>query len=143
MILYVRQSAWLGAEPDDKGLASKGAKKSRLAKMRQERGDDDYYPEMPPCESRYLLGYLMFDLGPSFAAGSMGPGQPELELAAWQSNTGIVLSPWESRVLKRLSLEYVTYLHEYAKPDCPPPWQEIEEEDRFALAKRVKSMFRE
>jgi hypothetical protein len=105
--LYVRHMAWLNAVPDK-------ATKSR----REAMGTD---PEMPPCDAQYLAAYL-FEVGPSIA-GAMGEGPlTHAELLAWQSNTGIELNAWESRMLKRLSSEYLNAAFSAKEPACLPPW---------------------
>lgn len=90
--------------------------------MRTEHGKD-YEPEMPPLEgSEYILGYL-YEIGP-IMSGAMGSGPiTHGELCAWQSNTGIRLSPWEVRTLRRLSIEYLNEQHRAGKLGCEPPWK--------------------
>lgn len=49
------------------------------------------------------------------------------ELQAWEHGTGIELQPWESRLIRMLSAEYVSTSRKATEPDCPPPW--VGEED--------------
>lgn len=62
---------------------------------------------MPPVTGpAYLLEYL-FEIGPTMAAG-MGNGPITFsEILAWQLLTGIRLRPWEVRLLRRLSRDYL------------------------------------
>lgn len=110
---------------------------SRLEQIRIDRKDQDYEPEMPGIEGGgYLLGYL-WELGPTMAAG-MGAGPiTHEEMRAWQSNTGIALQPWEARMLRRLSIDYLAQSHKAEKADCPAPWQSVEVVDRAAVANRM------
>lgn len=76
---------------------------------------------MPECDAIYLVEYL-FEIGPAMAAG-MGEGPiSHAELQAWQNNTGIDLDAWESRTLKRLSVEYLIESRKAKELDCPAPW---------------------
>lgn len=78
--------------------------------------------EMPPCEALYLVGYL-FEVGPTVAAG-MGDGPlSHVEIDAFQRNTGIELTAWEARTLRRLSQDYAAQSHKSLARDCPPPWE--------------------
>ena len=101
---------------------SKAPQVSRLERMRRDKKDDDYMPELPPVEGgEYLLGYL-FEVGPTMAAGMGAAPVTHTEIAAWCGLTGIVLHPWEARFLRRLSLEYVGENHRAEKLGCAPPW---------------------
>jgi len=110
--------------------------------MRDDAKDQTLEPELPPCDLGYLIAVL-FDLGP-VKAGAMGPIEVDEErLQAWQSNTGIELLPWESRMLKRLSRDYLSEAHKAASPKCPPPWTPLAIElDRPAIETRIKALFR-
>ena len=74
--------------------------------MRDNRKDENYTPDMPPTNAGgYLVAYL-FEVGPTMASGmGMGPVTHQ-EIAAWQSLTGIPLTPWDARAIRRLSIEY-------------------------------------
>lgn len=140
----MQQAAWLGAELDEQpGLASQGAeKKTRLDRDREKHGED-YQPPMPPIEDRFLIDCLN-DIGPGFAAGGMGPAMVETELLNWQANTGFELEPWQSRMLKRLSVDHYTQRQKSTKPNCPAPWVGVEQkqENRAAVAQRTQNIFR-
>ena len=90
--------------------------------MRAERKDDDYLPDLPGVDGAdYLLAYL-WDVGPTLVAGmGIGPITHE-EMRAWQSNTGVWLQPWEARILRKLSMDYIVQMRDAEKADCPPPW---------------------
>lgn len=117
MSLYVKHSAWLNATPsrapEDK---STSPSLSRIERMRRANKDED--PEMPPVGAGgYLLGYL-FEIGPTLDSGPL----TQAELRAWQLNVGIVLEPWEIRVLRRLSCDYVASSHAAIDRNAPAPW---------------------
>lgn len=89
---------------------------------------------MPEVRADYLLGYF-FEVGPVMAGG-MGPAPiTQQEIAAWQANTGVELRPWESRVIRQLSADYITELHKAEDPDRAAPWGAVR---KVMAADRVK-----
>lgn len=76
---------------------------------------------MPPCEAEYLVAYL-FDAGPVMAAGMGVATLSHQELQAFCELTGIALQPWEARMLRNLSRDYLTASQAAEKIDCPAPW---------------------
>lgn len=114
MILYVRYAAWLHAAPDP--ASDKHKPVSRIERMQ----DEGVEPDIPECSAKYLAEFL-FEIGPSSPVG-MGEGPiGHLEIAAWQSNTGIELTSWEARTLRRLSIAYISESHRAKNPLCPSP----------------------
>lgn len=115
----MRHSAWLGAVPEAApGARADAAKLSRRERMEHDGGEI----EMPPFDDgEYLIGYL-YELGPTVAAG-MGAGPVTFaEMAAWQAARGFELEPWEARLLRRLSVDYLAESHRATERNCPPPW---------------------
>lgn len=103
--------------------AAEGARADAAKLSRRERIEcDGGEIEMPPFdEGEYLIGYL-YELGPTVAAG-MGAGPVTFaEMAAWQATRGFELEPWEARLLRRLSVDYLAESHRATQRDCPPPW---------------------
>ena len=90
--------------------------------MRADRKDEFYVPELPSVDGAdYLVAYL-WDMGPTMVAGmGLGPLTHE-EIRAWQSNTGVRLQPWEARLLRQLSMDYIVGMRDAEKADCPQPW---------------------
>lgn len=84
---------------------------------------EDYMPEMPPLEQGgYLVAYLL-EIGP-VVSGGMGPAPLEFfHIDAWCNRVGIDLQPQESRMIRRLSREYVSESQKAEKPDRLPPWR--------------------
>ena len=77
---------------------------------------------MPPCAALHLVEHL-FEIGPLMAAG-MGAGPiTHQEILAWQVLTGTALQPWEARMLRRLSCEYLNETHRAETLGCEPPWK--------------------
>ena len=125
----MRHSAWLGAVPEAEpgavpaaapGARADAAKLSRRERIERDGGEI----EMPPFdEGEYLIAYL-YELGPTVAAG-MGAGPVTFaEMAAWQDARGFELEPWEARLLRRLSVDYLAESHRATRRDCQPPWGE-------------------
>jgi hypothetical protein len=115
----VRHSAWLGAVPESKDSArADSAELSRRERIECDGGEI----EMPPLDQgEYLIGYL-YEVGPTVAAG-MGAGPVTFaEMAAWQAARGFELEPWEARLLRRLSVDYLAESHRATQRDCQPPW---------------------
>ena len=74
---------------------------------------------MPPCDATYLVGYL-FEIGPTLGETPL----THSEIEAWMRNTGIRLSTWEARVLKRLSIEYLDESRQATDAARPSPWSD-------------------
>ncbi len=119
----MRQRAWLNPSPErDKHDRSTAPRRSRRERIRAERKDESYLPELPRVDgAAYLVAYL-WDIGPTMVAGmGLGPLTHE-EIRAWQSNTGVPLQPWETRILRQLSMDYIVEMRDAEKPSCPAPW---------------------
>jgi len=121
--LYVRHSAWLHATPERPKHDKSGAPRlSRIERIKAERKDDQYRPDMPPVSAGHIIDYL-WEVGPTLSAGGYPGSITHGELRSWQVNTGITLQPWEIRFMRRLSHEYLAELHAAEKPERPAPWQ--------------------
>lgn len=78
-------------------------------------------PPLPPCPLPHVIGWFT-EIG---LTGSNGMGAVPLswsEIAAWQVNTRVVLSPWEARLIRALSSAYVTESRLAEQETHPPPW---------------------
>lgn len=100
------------------GARAESVKLSRRERIERDGGEI----EMPPVDQgEYLIGYL-YEMGPTVAAG-MGAGPVSFaELVAWQAARGFELEPWEARLLRRLSVDYLAESHRATQRDCQPPW---------------------
>lgn len=118
---------------DDK---SKETRLSRIEQLRKDLRDENYEPEMPQLEgAEYLIGYL-WEVGPTADSGPVAHG----ELRAWQASIGIVLQPWETRFLRRLSSDYMTESFRATKPNCPAPAPEYELDHSITWKSLQKSL---
>lgn len=77
----------------------------------------------------YLLEHF-WCVGPSQGDSVITSG----ELRDYQANMGITLSPWECRVLRRLSVDYINESHRATKRDCPAPFTESSDALRIRRA---------
>lgn len=92
--------------------------------------------DMPDNPAPYLTDWL-FEIGPSVPNG-MGEtviGWPDL--AGWQELIGVEVKPWEARLLRRLSRDFIAARYDAKEPGCRPPYDPIalnsaEAEDRVA-----------
>lgn len=87
--------------------------------------DDKQTPELPPVEAAgYLVGHL-WEVGPTMATGSGSGPITFQELHAWQEQIGVELQPWEIRILRQLSLDYLVEFRKAEDPLCPPPYGKL------------------
>lgn len=96
-------------------------------------------PPSPPNPAPYLTDWL-FEIGPMTGGDVIG----WLDLTAWQRITGIELTPWEARLIRRLSGEYALECLAARKPDRLMPYSGARDEiaaRREALAAKVAAMF--
>lgn len=139
--LYVRQLAWLNARPrPDKAALGKDDPEARIVTMRAA----GIVPDMPPNPAPYITEWLL-EIGPTVPTG-MGSGPIGWrDMEAWSSLTGSGLQPWEARLIRRLSLEFLAWTHKAEKPDCPAPWVTVDDAtaaNREAVARKVSNAFR-
>lgn len=109
--------------------------------MRKTRKDDEFFPYFPECVAIHLVRYL-FDVGPVMSSDAgKGPVNYQ-EINAWQQATGIPLNTWEAKMLRQLSLEYLSESHLAKNSSRPSPFVRELEIDREDVAKRVRSLLR-
>lgn len=120
--------------PEVKGI---GEPVSRLQQLVVD-GQEPDFPEL--SGGAYLVEHL-WDVGPVLSGGMGAVPLTHEELRAWQSNTGIELQPWEARLLKNLSQDYLAESHRAEKSDCPPPYQpeQMLQQNREAVAQKVRN----
>lgn len=135
----MQQTAWLHAVPKDdkKGrLTGEDAKVSRLDQFKAE----DRAIVMPENPAPYITEWL-FEIGP-VTGGAMGRGRIEWQdISAWSRMMATELLPWEARLIRRLSQDYLTMLAKAEKPDCPAPWISETEANRNVVASKVAAIF--
>lgn len=95
-------------------------------------------PELVGCE--YLLEWL-FEIGVSMHTGMGSIPLSWQEISEWGKD--LDLTPWEKKMLRELSTEYVSYSQKASEPDCPQPYfRYISEDQRNAVSKNILSTLR-
>ena len=130
--------AWLNAVP----RPAEGASRARanvpaptLSRAAQMRANGIRNPLMPPNPLPHIIDRLL-EVGLSEPAG-MGIGPVTwLTIDAWRRQTGADLPPWEARLIRRLSIEYVAEQRRAESENCPPPcrWEVTEAEKKAEMA---------
>ena len=149
----MRHLAWLGAVPREKSedqardhQALRGDQRKAIPKpkpkSRQEQMEaDGVIIEMPPNPAPFIIDRLM-EVGPAMGGGMERAPITFTEIENWKATTWSSLMPWESRMLRRLSVAFVAESHRAEEPDCPPPWvDEIEgaQLDRVVIERNIRS----
>jgi len=140
----VRVLAWLQTAPvppteEHKTLSKRKDSEPQRVSRLQQILDDGGEPDLPEVSGGlYLVSHLM-EAGPASAAG-MGPVPLMwVDLIAWQQVAGITLAPWEAKMLRRLSGDYLEQARKAEKPDCPSPaFVPLTEEKRDAVSNRIE-----
>lgn len=89
-----------------------------MAKMKA----DKIPVQMPPSPAYHLIGYFI-EMGMSEAAGMGMVPLSWREINAWCDRTRVELSPWEARLIRRLSTEYLAESRRAESENAPPPWR--------------------
>ena len=139
----MRQLAWLNTAPRDEkkpvlGSAPAPEPVTRLKKMEA----DGIVPMTPPLPEDLPYIEWLLEIGPTEAGGMGAVAIGWRTLQAWQDCTGILLAPWEARLLRRLSGDWLTENERARKPDCPAPWSpEPTESSREVVARKMEQLF--
>ena len=140
--LYVRQLAWLGTVPKPRTaktgkLEPSGEPLTRLQCMVV----DDLTPDFPAIRTPWVIDWLM-EVGPN-DPGAMGAVPISwTTIGQWQHCMGLDLPPWLVRLLRHLSVEFVTETVRARDPDCPPPWTATSVLNRDEVSRKVTNAFR-
>ena len=124
--------AWLGAVPKPPE-GSKRAKANapvstltRLDRMKKDRIE----PQMPPNPAPHIIARLT-EIGLTESNGMGASPLSWREIEAWQRNTHVRLAPWEARLMRHLSLEYVGESRRAESENCPAPFRaEVTQRER-------------
>lgn len=133
--------AWLNATPKPaEGSKAADSKFQRRRRSRIEQLKKDGVPiAMPPNPMPMIVNRLM-EIGLSEAAGMGSVPLGWLTIDAWQHVTGVPLQPWEARLIRHLSVEYLAESRRAESENCPAPWRaEITQQERNAEQARLES----
>jgi hypothetical protein len=120
----VRQLAWLNAvpkPPEGSKRARAGAQAATRTRAEQMKRDG-LRAEMPPNPAPHLIDRLI-EIGLTEAAGMGAAPLSWREIDAWQRMTAVPLAPWEARLMRRLSNDYLAESRRAEDETCPPPWR--------------------
>lgn len=131
--------AWLNATPKpDEGTkrakSGQGAQISRIDRMKR----DGIQAQMPPNPAPHLISRLV-EIGLTEAAGMGAAPLSWREIDAWCNRTSVDLSPWEARLIRQLSVEYLAESRRAESENCPPPWRaEVSEREKEIELERLR-----
>lgn len=132
--------AWLNAipKPDARTKRAKqadqaAAQVSRLDMLKRQK----VVPPMPPNPMPQMIDRLV-EIGLSEAAGMGAAPISWQSIIAWQQAAGVRLTPWEARLLRKLSIEYLAEAKRAESENCPPPWRaEVTDRERQTEVKNL------
>lgn len=113
----MRQLAWLNTAPVVETKGKRQDQPKRLDRFKAQKIE----PALPENPASYLTDWL-FDIGPTVPAGMSSAAIGYQDIAAFQSITGVEMMPWEAKLLRRLSGDFLAQLDRSKKPDCPAPY---------------------
>ncbi len=125
LTLYVRQMAWLNAapKPDPRSRRGKAAEDapprlSRLDELKRKKIE----PVMPPNPAPELIARLI-EIGLTEGGGMVPSPLGWGTIAGWSQATKVAIQPWEARLMRRLSVEYLAESRRAESENCPAPWR--------------------
>lgn len=81
---------------------------------------------MPPNPAPQITDWLI-EMGLTEAAGMGAVPLSWKEINAWCAGVCLDLAPWERRLLRRLSADYLKESRDAESETCPAPWRGITE----------------
>ncbi len=117
--------AWLQAtpKPDPRRFPNgKVPPTLKLVSRHERMKSDGITPQMPPNPAPHIIDRLI-EIGLTEAAGMAAGPLSWQEIDAWCNRTGVDLPPWEARLIRRLSSEYLSESRKAEDENCPPPWR--------------------
>lgn len=120
---------WLNVKPDKRET-------TRLEDIRK-AGKEPLWPDL---QLRYLFD-LLLEVGP-ITSTEMGASVISWqEVGAYCNVIGFDIRPWEAKILRTASSEYLTQMRIASKENCPPPGTVVDN-DPYKMAKHIKSTLR-
>lgn len=89
---------------------------------------------MPPNPAPHIIARLI-EAGLTESGGMGAAPLSWQSIRAWRQETGTHLAAWEAKLLRQLSVEYLSEGRRAESENCPPPWhaevtkREIETEE--------------
>jgi hypothetical protein len=132
--------AWLNAtpKPDERSKQARPEfQRPRISRF--DRLKRDKIPvAMPPNPAPGIVNRLM-EIGLSESAGMGAAPLGWATIDAWCNRTGVDLPPWEARLIRHLSVEYLAESRRAESENCPPPWRaEVTQREREVEQARLE-----
>lgn len=125
--------AWLNATPKPPpGSKSADPKYERPSLSRQEQMKKDGIPILWPPNPLPHIVKTFIEIGMSEANGMGASPLSWREINEWQRATTVELAPWEARLIRRLSIEYLAEGRKAESENCPAPWRSAAQRVRDA-----------
>lgn len=131
--------AWLHATPrppegSKRAKNEAGPKLSRLDALKK----DGITPKMPPNPAPHMIARLV-EIGLSESNGMANTPISWGEINEWQRATHVRLAPWEARLIRKLSVEYLAEGRRAESENCPAPWRtEVTQRERDVELARLQ-----
>ncbi len=98
---------------------------------------DGITPQMPPNPAPHILSRLI-EIGLSESNGMGATPLSWREINEWQRAMSIDIPPWECRLIRRLSIEYLAEGRRAESENYPAPWRaEVTQRERDAEEARL------
>jgi hypothetical protein len=125
LTLYVRHMAWLNAVPKPdprsrRGKAEENAppRLSRLDELKRKK----ITPVMPPNPAPALIARLI-EIGLTEGGGMAPVPLSWGAINEWAKAVEVDVEPWEKRLMRALSVEYIAESRRAERESCPAPWR--------------------
>ena len=82
---------------------------------------DGIESKMPSNPAPHIINRLT-EIGLTEANGMGASPLSWREIEAWQRSTRVRVAPWEARLIRHLSREYLAEAHRAESENCPAPW---------------------
>lgn len=132
--------AWLNATPKPPAGSKRADPKfERKVLSRRDQMKKDGIPVRMPSNPAPLIINRLVEIGLTEAAGMGAAPLSWSTIDAWCNRTGIDLPPWEARLIRHLSVEYLAESRRAESENCPPPWRaEVTQRERETEQARLE-----
>lgn len=79
-------------------------------------------PVLPPNPAPCIVDWLV-EMGITESNGMASVPLSWREIDAWCARTAVDLPPWTGRIIRKLSVAYVSEARKAESETCPPPWR--------------------
>lgn len=97
---------------------------------------------MPPIRAEHGLIRALYEIGPVIPGGMAMVPIDDTHIDAWQRNAGHRLTPWQARMLRRLSKEFAAEQRRAEDPAAEAPWATAPSFDRDIVGKQISIAFK-